>query len=110
MGVRKHGLRVYVDVSSLKTASLATCGLSEKEQRQAQYIAAVDGSGLGVVLKDPTGPTGIIMPILEQPAPRLSKDGEDLAQHIARSIRDASERETIRMPSSLLKITPRGKP
>lgn len=65
MGIRKHGLRVYVDVPELKTASLSTSGLSKQEQREAQYIAAVDGSGLGVVLKDPTGPTGIIMPILE---------------------------------------------
>lgn len=91
MGIRKHGQRVYFDVPSLKTASLKESGLTEQEQREATYIAAVDGSGLGVVLKDPTGPTGIIMPVLEQPA-----------QHA-----EGSPRPTIRMPSSLLKITRR---
>lgn len=94
MGIRKHGKRVYFDVSSLKTASLKESGLTEQEQREAEFIAAVDGSGLGVVLKDSTGPTGIIMPILEHPLESAN-----------RSAANEAARATIRMPSSYLKIT-----
>lgn len=39
MGIRKQGKRVYFDVQSLKTASLKESGLTEQEQREAEFIA-----------------------------------------------------------------------